>query len=172
MSTINITKHRFKAIIGITLMGVFVGVARMSHVSDATAKNSTKKTLQKPLQKLKSIMANHASTKNSLCLEKSTRKALLADKKTIPVFKRDGSKQCEPLTASHSPNKMKKNLEKSNIKVFKSIKGWLRNTRVPSVCGAKTGNINVFYIPAGKIKKAIKKGFKKCIRYSKNNTKM
>ena len=80
----------------------------------------------------------------------------------LPVFKRDGSRQCEEGT--EIPIKeMEKELKKLGIKTFKSVKGHLVKGRGLSVCGSPTSNINIFYISSNKKQKALSVGFHSCI---------
>lgn len=103
------------------------------------------------------------STKdNSLCREKSSGISIqIQSQNIIPVFKRDGSKQCEEAKGI-SVEEMAKELKKTGIKVFKSVKGHVKSRVIPT-CGYPTNNINIFYILSKKKPQALEKGFHSCI---------
>ena len=103
------------------------------------------------------------STKNkNLCREKPSGIPIqIQSQNIIPIFKRDGSKQCKK-DKGVSVEKMAKELKVAGIKVFKSVKGQLVHARGPSVCGAPTSNINIFYILSKRKSQALQKGFQNC----------
>jgi len=101
--------------------------------------------------------------KYNLCTEKSTGFVIkISTQNILPVFKRDGSLQCEE-NKEIPIRDMKKNLNDEGIKVFKSAKGYLSQGRGLAVCGSPTNNINIFYIPSNKVAQAINQGFQSCI---------
>lgn len=72
------------------------------------------------------------------------------------VYKPDGSLQCGQGRAI-SPDEMGKELEAVKVvSVRKDNDGMLR----PTVCGAATGQINVYELPYNQMGKALKLGFK------------
>ena len=100
---------------------------------------------------------------NSLCKEQLTGKLTQEKKKNIlPVFKRDGSRQCEENTGI-PVKEMEKELQNIGVKVFKAVKGHLISSRGLSVCGSPTSNINIFYISSNKKTQVLNKGFYSCI---------
>ena len=100
---------------------------------------------------------------DSLCREKSSGIPIqIQSQNIIPVYKRDGSKQCEEAKGI-SVEKMAEELKKTGIKVFKSVKGRLVDARGPSVCGDPTSNINIFYILSKRKSQVLEKGFQSCI---------
>lgn len=105
------------------------------------------------------------STKgDNLCKEKpSGIPVLVQSQSIIPVFKRDGSKQCEE-EQGIPVEKMAEELKTAGVKVFKSVKGkQIGSTRELAVCGAPTSNINIFYISSKKKLEVLKIGFQHCI---------
>lgn len=77
--------------------------------------------------------------------------------KKIKVYKADGSVQCEPGTGT-KPEEMQKQL--GDIKVYSAENKHDGLIRI-QVCGAPTGNCNVFEINESDFAKAEKLGFKK-----------
>ena len=100
---------------------------------------------------------------NNKCREKSYGISIDIQPQNItPVFKRDGSKQCEE-NQGVSAEEMAEELKSAGIKVFKSVKGQLLHARGPTVCGGPTTHINIFYILSRKKSQAMEKGFQSCI---------
>lgn len=75
----------------------------------------------------------------------------------VKVFKADGSRQCGQGKAVDAKI-MEKELAKAGIKVLSSAKGsdGMMHTQV---CGAATGNANIYEINSADLKKAEKLGF-------------
>lgn len=100
---------------------------------------------------------------NNLCIEKSKGIPIQIQAKDIlPIFKRDGSRQCEEDTGI-SIKEMEKELKEKNIKIFKAVKGHIATGRGLSVCGSPTSNINIFYVSSKKKKEVLSQGFQSCI---------
>lgn len=100
---------------------------------------------------------------DNLCAEESNGILIeIQTKNILPIFKRDGSRQCEE-NHGVSVEEMKKELKQMGVKVFKAIKGHLARGRGLSVCGSPTNNINIFYISSNKRKQVFSRGFKSCI---------
>ena len=104
-----------------------------------------------------------STEENNLCVEKSKGIPIQIQAKNIlPVFKRDGSRQCEEDTGV-SIKEMAKELEERDIKVFKAVKGHISTGRGLSVCGSPTNSINIFYISSKRKKEVFSQGFQSCI---------
>lgn len=153
--SIKITGRVFIAIILLILIGGFI---LFKSKRDAALTVLLKTSFFSPLNP-------QLSTKgNSLCREKPSGIPIaIQSQNIIPVFKRDGSKQCEE--AKGIPKeKMAKELKAAGIRVFKSVEGQrIGPARELAVCGAPTSNINIFYIPSKKKSEALQKGFQICI---------
>ena len=79
------------------------------------------------------------------------------------IYKQDGSLQCD--LDSHSGSSlqhMKKELQNSGVKVYRSVTGRLINIRAPSLCGSPTSKINIYYVQKSDLSLISKKGFKMC----------
>ena len=101
---------------------------------------------------------------NNLCIEKSRGISIQIQVNSVfPVFKRDGSRQCEEDSDTLSIKEMEKDLKKKGIKIFKSVKGHLSTGRGLSVCGSPTNSINIFYVSSKKKKEVLNQGFQSCI---------
>ena len=115
------------------------------------------------LLKASSISPLNPQLSTNLCREKSSGIIIqVQSQNIIPVFKRDGSKQCEKAQGV-SVETMAKDLKVAGIQVFKSVKGQLIHARGLSVCGSPTSNINIFYILSKRKSQALEKGFQSCI---------
>ncbi|OQW54272.1 MAG: hypothetical protein A4S09_06125 [Proteobacteria bacterium SG_bin7] len=82
----------------------------------------------------------------------------MATSANVAVFKYDGSRQCERDSGTSLEAMQKRELK--GIKVIKSSKQPDGNMRA-SVCGGKTGLMNVYEISEKDLNKAEKRGFKK-----------
>lgn len=81
---------------------------------------------------------------------------VLAAADTQMVYKYDGSVQCQ--AAADNMAAMGKGLIDHGIKIIRSCKGNDGLIR-PALCGAPTGNINIYEIPATSLQQAIELGF-------------
>ena len=80
----------------------------------------------------------------------------LAASEVLMVYKYEGSIQCRP--GGTTMKDMEATLVGNGIKVRMSCKGHDGLLR-PAVCGAPTGNINIYEIDAGQLQRAIDLGF-------------
>jgi hypothetical protein len=80
----------------------------------------------------------------------------LAASEVLMVYKYEGSIQCRP--GGTTMKDMEATLVGNGIKVRMSCKGHDGLLR-PAVCGAPTGNINIYEIDASQLQKAINLGF-------------
>ena len=119
---------------------------------------------------LKSKNLYPSKKKQSLCEEEKflgklgsvVRCGLWLKKDTLAIFKKDGSRQCEPPSNKSSLEQIKKAFKAQGVKVFCAKKGSLQSRGI-ALCGAPTNNINIFYISKKNKVKALKMGFKTCI---------
>ena len=115
------------------------------------------------LLKASSISPLNPQLSTNLCREKSSGIPIQIQSQNItPIFKRDGSKQCEKVQGV-SVETMAEELKIAGIQVFKSVKGQLIHARGLSVCGSPTSNINIFYILSKRKSQALEKGFQSCV---------
>ena len=79
-----------------------------------------------------------------------------------PVYKQDGSLQCDLDSHSNASIKhMKKELKNSGVKVYRSVAGHLK-TRSPAVCGSPTSRVNIFYVRQSDLALTVQNGFRMC----------
>ena len=130
------------------------------------SKNSEDTVLTKMLLKIASFspLNPQISTKNNnLCTEEPKGIPIeIQTQNILPIFKRDGSQQCEE-DEGVSIKEMEKELKEIGVRVFKAVKGHLATGRGLSVCGSPTNNINIFYVSSKKKKQVFSKGFRSCI---------
>ena len=154
----------FTSCAGLILFIYLTGSNRSSIIQYSSSKEKSNVPSTKHL---KTFLHFNSSEPTVLCREISNSHLVTLNKNTLPIFKRDGSLQCDKETRS-SLKEMRKMLTKMGIPVVKSTKGYLPTGRRPAVCGEPTNNINIFYIANTlkneQMKSLIKKGFKSCVK--------
>ena len=86
--------------------------------------------------------------------------------KLVPVYKQDGSLQCEK--ERKTINHMKRELQSMGVKVYKSSRGKILSRNL-AVCGAPTSQVNIYYIPAYSYSKVKEHGYHLCAPSDKRN---
>ena len=77
---------------------------------------------------------------------------------TIFVFKHDGTIQCDKFSGV-TLDSMEQELSSAGIKVFSSRKGYDGREGI-ALCGAPTGQINIYEILSSDVSEALRLGFK------------